>query len=408
MLGEETAPTSNNIEIEENNEILYAIAKIANKVVNDIANRYVEPIAKNVENVRRILDIKVIKKAEDDFASVLAVDSTWTKPFIELVIGDIAVIATGYVIVAPAGIGSYGIAYIGLRRGAGEDSKFSNDVELDAKIMEFITAEKKMGNIVDMVMLDGSLYYSTIPEFFSPMNVTDIISFKGRVWGSRLASLASSALIKLLRKADELSVPVIGVVKRVASRFLLPIIAYSGLKDVENALIKTNDKFILSLSLKQGEYVVLDSYLETLKQYLSYITKKYSGVSSIRARKVLEILSECHNAENSMLQELCRYMDNTSTVFYRHVGDAMYPQAIRLDIYPKKAVERVINYAMYNTSQNCVPIPIDYVDRYVRLESFLIKKVYGILRSYVKNVETMTAMSPTNPQKYYLFENIWM
>lgn len=403
MLGEDVYPIIDDAGLEENNEILYAVAKIANKVAEDVAKRYVDPILKNLNSIRSTLNVVVFDGGRDDFASILAVDSTWTKPFIELVVGDIAVISTGYVIVAPAGIGSHGIAYIALRRSINESS-FNGDVELDAKIMEFLTAKKKMAKAVDMVMLDGSLYFSTIPEFFDPLDSVDVIKTKNRLSGPKLASLASTTLIKMLREADTSSIPVVGVVKRVSSRFLLPILSSAELRDVEDVLIRTNDKLLMSFALKSGEYVVFDSYLELLKQYLSYAIRKYTKIK--RARKVLEILEKCYSTENALLQELCRYMDNTAIVFYRHLGDTIYPQAIRLDVYPRKAVEKVVSYVMHNTSHNCVPIPIDYVDRYIRLESSFVKKIYGILKAYTKNIETSIALSPTNPQKYYLFESM--
>ncbi|MEM4789742.1 MAG: DNA double-strand break repair nuclease NurA [Ignisphaera sp.] len=403
MLNEDMFLVIDNIELEENNEILYAVARLANKVVEDVANRYIDPILNNLNDIRSALSIVVFKGGKDDFASILVVDSTWTKPFVELIVGDIAVIATGYVIVAPAGIGSHGIAYIAIRRGNVDESSFNNDVELDAKIMEFITAEKKINKTVDMVMLDGSLYFSTIPEFFDPLDTMDVMKAKNRLSGPKLASLASATLIRLFRKTDRFSIPVVGVVKRVSSKFLLPILSKAGLKDVEDVLLRTNDKMLMSFALRPGEYVVFNSYLEVLKQYLSYTINKYNKIK--RARKVLKILENCHSSENILLQELCNYMDNTAIIFYRHLGDAVYPQAIRLDVYPKRAVEKVVNYVMYNTSHNCVPIPIDYVDKYIRLESSLIRRIYGILKAYTKNVETLIALSPTNPQKYYLFES---
>lgn len=411
MLAEDSPPISDSIELEENYEILYAIASLSNRFVDDVTKRYVEPIVADIEKIRDVLDIRFIGRDEnkrDEFVSILSVDSTWTKPFIELVIGDIAVIATGYVIVTPAGMGSYGIEYIGFRRGSLDDEhKFGSDVELDAKIMEFYTALKKIDSYIDLVMLDGSLYFSTIPEFFSPLNVVDIIETKKRLWGPKLASLASAVLIKMFRKAQRLGIPVVGVVKRVASRFLLPIISGSGPRDVEEILIRTNDKFLLSLILRPGEYIVIDSYLDGLAQYLSYIVKKFSGHKVRRAQKVLKILEEsCNSVENLLLNELCSYMKDTAIVFYKQVGDAVYPQAVRLDIYPRTAVEKVVKYAIYNTSQNSVPIPIDYIDRYIRLESTLMKKVYGIIKTYVKSFESLIALSPTNPQKYYLFERL--
>lgn len=408
MLDEETptTTTSDNIEISENQEILYAIAKLANRVVDDIALRYVEPVTSRVSDLRKSLDIKKAGDYRGDFLSILAVDSTWTKPFVELVIGNIAVIATGYVITTPACISSHGVSYIALRRGYLEDdSRFSSDVELDAKIMEFLTVEKKTSALVDLVILDGSLFFSTIPDFFNPINVVDIASVKARSSGGKLASLASTALIRMLKKVDGLGIPVVGVVKRVSSRFLLPLIHKLDPGKLEDIAIKTNDKFVLSFVLQPGEYIVLGSYLDILREYLSYITKKFTGYKVRRACRVLEILENCNSSSNALLQELCNFMKNTAVVFYKQISDAIYPQAVRLDVYPKTSVEKVVEYAVHNTSQNSVPIPIDYVDRYIRLESTIIRKIYSLLRAYIKSPEALIALSPTNPQKYYVYES---
>lgn len=406
MSAEENQSLSDSFELEESQEILFAIARLANRFVDDVAKRYVEPVVDKAEKIREILGIRSADH-EYEFLSILAVDSTWTRPFVELVVGDIAVIATGYIITTPVRISSQGIAYIGLRRGnLDSESRFGSDVELDAKIMEFYTAWSKMKHYIELVMLDGSLFFSTIPEFFSPANVVDIVSAKRNASGPRLASIASTALLKMLRRADTLNIPVVGVVKRVASRFLLPTIDRENLRDIADVLLKTNDKFLLSILLKPGEYIVVDSYLEALKQYLSYMVKRFSGAKVKRVRRVLQIVESCSYTEEEPLKELCKYMDNTAVVYYRQFGDAVYPQVTRLDVYPKTAVENIVRYAVYNSSQNCVPIPIDYIDRYIRLESTLIKRVYGVIKSYIKSPATMTALSPTNPQKYYLFEYI--
>lgn len=405
MLIKEYMPISDSLELEENNEILFAVTRLANRFVEDIAKQYVEPIARKAKDIRTMINIEAVRYRGEDFVSILAIDSTWTKPLVELVIGDLAVIATGYIVVAPAGIGSHGISYIGFRRSnLGDEPSFNRDIELDAKITEFYTAIKKMENSIDLVMLDGSLFFSTIPEFFNPMNISNFIEIKKNMTGVELASIASSVLVKMFRKAKKLNIPIVGVVKRVASRFLAPRLRDISSSEVLDIIVKTNDKFILSLVLQPGEYIVLGGYLDILSQYLSYIVNNFTGEKVRRAQKVLKIIEHCKYSDNILLRELCSYMEDTAIVFYKQIGDSIYPQATRLDIYPKTAINKIVNYAVYNSSQNSVPIPIDFIDRYIRLESSLIKKVYSILKTCVRDPGTLIALSPTNPQKYYLFE----
>ncbi|MEM4908902.1 MAG: DNA double-strand break repair nuclease NurA [Ignisphaera sp.] len=399
--------TSDDIESgEENLELLTVITSIIKRAGEDIIKRYVEPLIVFRDKIRNQLDIMRVGETCEDFVSILAVDSTWSRPSIDLIIGRMAIIIAGYVVTTPMGIGPYGISSVALRRSYGDDeARFDIDVELEAKIMEFSTALKKIGRDIDMVILDGSLYFSTIPEFFSPIEVVDTARARTLTSGTKLASIASAILIKFLRKARELGIPVVGVVKRVSSRFLLPRIAKLGLTDIEDILRKTNDKFLMSYTLEPREYLVLDSYLNTLKEYLSYLYRSSPRYVAKKVEKILEKLDECSKSNEELVTELCNYMDNTSVVFYRQANDALYPQAIRLDVYPKNLLDKVLNHIVYNTSHNSVPIPLDYIDRYVRIEASIIKKMYSLLRSYIDDSKASIAFGLTNPQKYYLFDS---
>ena len=83
---------------------------------------------------------------------------------------------------------------------------------------------------------------------------------------------------------------------------------------------------------------------------------------------------------------------------------AGYPQAARLDIYSANRAEEVLDYAMKHTTENNVPEPIDYVDRYVRIDTATIKRTYQILKNAGSSPKALIALSLTNPQKRYLYE----
>ena len=81
-------------------------------------------------------------------------------------------------------------------------------------------------------------------------------------------------------------------------------------------------------------------------------------------------------------------------------------QVTRLDVYPRAAVKKVLGYVMENTSQNTVPIPIDYVDMFVRLESSAMRRLYKLALIYGGEAkeDISIALGLTNLQKSYLYE----
>ncbi|MDM7274758.1 MAG: DNA double-strand break repair nuclease NurA [Thermoprotei archaeon] len=383
-------------EVEENPEILLALSKLSTRVAREISRR-AETLAKLREEIRSRLEIR---KSEDTgssrFLSILAVDSTWSTPPLDLVAGSIAFIATGYVIAAPSGLGAHGISRVAARLGLGEvEGRFKLSIELDSKIMEYLTAHEMLNESVDMVMLDGSLYFSSMHDFYNPAPPT---TDRRMLAGAELASLVSRALLDLMYKADELQAPLVGVVKRVSSKLLLPKISdIIGLK--EPAYV--NDKLLASIILEPGEYMILENYLEAHRKYLE-LAAASQGKNAWRLLKTIEYCTSL--PENTPQGSLCNRMKKTAIAFYRHKGPTGYPQATRLDIYPANRAEEIIEYAMKHTTENNVPEPIDHVDRYVRIDTATIKRLYQILRSISPTPESLIALNLTNPQKRYLYE----
>jgi len=95
---------------DENPEVTLALSEMAKELIKILGSRYVNPIRSNINDLRRLLKIKVFgKEAGTGGKIVIAVDSTWSKPALELVAGVFGVIISGYVVVGPSGISSYGI-----------------------------------------------------------------------------------------------------------------------------------------------------------------------------------------------------------------------------------------------------------------------------------------------------------
>jgi len=382
--------------LDENPELVLELYKLAMRVGERLKST-LSVIPENYNTVRDRLGVRRFNEIPSDVLSVLAVDSTWSIPHLELVMGTIAVIVSGYVIVAPQGLGSYGLSFVALRFSGGDDDRFTLSLELSAKVKEYVTALRQLKRDVDIVMLDGPLYHSMIHEFYIPSRSSNVLEDSRRGSGSKLASHTSRALLDLLDKADSLGVPVAGVVKRVSSKLLLPRL--EGLRGVVDVVRKYNDKLVASLILEPGEYIVIESYLEEFRKYLEAYSLKNVY------RRILKIIDYCVEApEDSLERRLCRYMERTAIAFYKHKGGSVAPQATRLDVYPGEDVDKVVAYCMENTTENNVPAPIDYVDRYVRIESQTIKRLHQLLRAHGKGQEVEVALNITNPQKKYLYE----
>jgi hypothetical protein len=382
--------------LDENPELVLELYKLAMRVGERLKST-LSVIPENYNTVRDRLGVRRFNEFPSDVLSVLAVDSTWSIPHLELVMGTIAVIVSGYVIVAPQGLGSYGLSFVALRFSSGDDDRFTLSLELSAKVKEYVTALRQLKRDVDIVMLDGPLYHSMIHEFYIPSRSSNVLEDSRRGSGSKLASHTSRALLDLLDKAGSLGVPVAGVVKRVSSKLLLPRL--EGLGGVVDVVRKYNDKLVASLILEPGEYIVIESYLEEFRKYLEAYSLKNMY------RRILKIIDYCVEApEDSLERRLCRYMERTAIAFYKHKGGSVAPQATRLDVYPGEDVDKVVAYCMENTTENNVPAPIDYVDRYVRIESQTIKRLHQLLRTHSKGREVEVALNITNPQKKYLYE----
>jgi hypothetical protein len=392
---------------DENPEVTLALSKLARELIRVLEERYVSPIRIAFNEIRKLLRVERFDEGAGEGGEiVIAVDSTWSRPALELVAGVFGIIVSGYVVVGPSGISFYGITDVSLRLGNAEN-RLNVIIELDSKILELNTALKAVEKhkYVDMVVLDGSLFFSTRPSFFTPKSFPDISEVKRASNPDKLASYASYALIRLLKKCEGMQIPVIGVVKRVSSTFIATLIGNSS-PQLHSKLKHINDKTLLSYVLKPGEYVVLESYLNIFKEHLQ---RAMDGNPSSKKRleNILNTLEKCNTSKAyELLQELCKFMENTAIVYYMPKSDMVFRQVTRLDVYPRTAVEKVLGYVMKNTSQNAVPIPIDYVDRFVRLESSAMRRLYklALIYSGEANENISIALGLTNPQKSYLYE----
>ena len=400
MLSEELYPFAD-IELgDENPELTLMLSKLAKKAITWIRSNVVEPIVSHREELRSIFSIEQGIESEK-YVAILAIDSTWTKPPLELVLGIMALIVTGYIVVVPRHPGFYGIRYASLRKGVSErEERFSLSVELKSKILEFTTAYDELvrHGFVDCVLIDGPLFPGfTYLEFYYPKGIADPLRYSKGCVGRELAHYVSSALVKLFDLAIELKKPIVGVVKRVSSRFLIPILKQQPLRDLEKvirAVWLSNDKILMSYILKPGEFTIVGTVYDLIDSYAKM--KNLEKLSKVIDRS-------CSGDLGEISRKLCEYMKETAIVYYMPKKDLVYPQAIRLDVFPRDRAREVVEYALSDTSQNSVPTPIDLVDRFVRLESSAIRRFHRLLQAYATDSETAIAIGFTNPQKAYLY-----
>ncbi len=379
-----------------NPELTVVLAKLARKAVDKLEKFVIVPMVNHKMLLRKALRINKMNFDMHDFASVLAIDSTWSSPPLELVWGAITIIVVGYVVATPDS-GFHGISYATL--GMFPEGVSGRSIEIRSKILEYSTgikALRKYRKVVDAVLVDGPLLSAPRSRFtYKPVETMDLVKESERVYGPKLASYASKALIDLARECRDADVPLVGVVKRVGSKFLAPILRDLGLKDLAKAVELSNDKALASLLLDPGEYVELGNLLELLTMYLEYVGKA----------KVLTQLEACCRGDlGKEAKDLCNVLKDTKVVFYRAKMDSVSPQATRLDIYPSHAVKRVLRYVMAESSQNSVPIPIDLVDRFVRIEASSLRKFHEMLLANASKFETLALLGLTNPQKSYLIK----
>ncbi len=408
MFHEDEEVSGRSIELtDENPELTTALVEAARDIINKVYANYAKPALENRDRIRSILEIKRFSGSlEQGGKIVIAVDSTWSKPVLEIVSGVFGVVASGYVVVGPSGTSSYEICRVVSLVGNSE-KHINTAIEISAKIMEYDAAAKALDkhSYADMVMLDGSLYFSTRPSFFKPAREAHGDPLENVSNIDELISISSAMLLKLFNKADKAHVPVVGVVKRVSSTFIASYIERSD-PELANRLRKLNDKVMLSYVLEPGEYIVISSYLDIFKEHLNIMKRFSKALKHRRIQAILDTIEMCVSEEaGEELKKLCNVMKETAIIFYKPPSDMVYPQAIRLDVYPKSRIDEIVKYVMLNTSQNAVPIPIDYADRFIRLESTSIKRLYSLILNYgiKEKSNALIALGLTNPQKSYLF-----
>jgi hypothetical protein len=322
----------------------------------------------------------------------VAVDSTFPiDGGVDLVGGHLAAVIAGY-------IGFSGVS-------SGEDKPvesivdilFADDenmrsrIPLYAKIAEKkitlkVLEKRKNGQLrPEIILFDGELVPYKL--LFRPWR---------SIVKSKVLTRLDEATMRVLENARKQGVTLIGVVKRSYSRLLR--VFNNGER------LPLNDKAIMSMILRPGSYVVLGRFSDLVPQYAEIIAEERKKEGK-NVKGYVEGVRE-------LLEKRPAYGEVTVAFYKPRQGPG---QAVRVEIldYGNLGIERVLSIlsALTNPATG-LPYPIDLVDSYVRLESYMLELVRRRIIKYLVEMlkeeglrgEHVIVMSHTNPEKRYLYE----
>lgn len=326
---------------------------------------------------------------------VYAVDSSYGSPPLELIGGVFTVVAYGYIGVVKGVQDRYltGAVYFSDSR-EGDVSRFSSLLEkrLAARLLEAKADGRKS---LDLLLLDGEIALHPLPYNLAAR-------------GGRYEEV-NRAVDRMLRAAAQSRTTVVGVVKRVRSRYL---------SVAAGRCLPVNDKIAASAVLRQGEYLVLGKLRDILPRWAQLHYAECEG----RAER--DHILRCAGGEAVKLSErgerLCnrlrefginfrRVLESGDYPNLRHLGDVEvayyvppgHKTAIRVEVldFGALGIDNVISY-LASTASTVTGFPqiLDSVDQYVRVSQDLVEAVLTALLT--KTPDSLAyIMWPTNAQK---------
>ncbi len=349
--------------------VLRETGRIAKRVTGKL-NRFRELV---VEGVFDDIMARRRRLGEAVLLSGVAVDSTYPpEGGVELVGGHLVGVVAGY------------IAYRGGREAPSrgimvrallvEDEDARKRVPIAAKILEKRLALRILDMIEErkleakVILFDGEL----IPYH---------VLFR-RVKGRPLLEHLDAETSRLLERARELRVSLVGVVKRSYSRLLSALVGRE---------VFLNDKAALSMLLDPGSYVELGRYHSLLPRY---------ALISKHGEKLGKLVRE-------RLGERPVYGEVT-VAFYRPIQGPGYAVKTEILDYGDIGIGEILSSlaAMTNPGTG-LPYPIDLVDEYTRFEARVLELLRRRLIAELADElgpSVAIVLSHTNPEKRYLYE----
>ncbi|GEM_PF-5739508 len=310
--------------------------------------------------------IRIVKNPSKSLSCV-GIDSTWTVPHLELLYGDCALIIYGCLGSRIKEIRSEPVIY------SGDD--FNSFIwKRSVKLEREIAIEVLEKNDIDLIIFDGNI-------FPFPMVYT-------KDWKEWMEIARTIDMLIKIAKRKEVSL--VGIIKRVKSRYLSYLIERES---------PVNDKLLSSMFLKNGEYISLGRFKDFLPKYLRIVHRDRADVY---IRRFWERCSELP-------------IGDVELVFYKARKQTQYDSATKVEILDLAGigVDEIVNYLANMSTDTGFPAIIDWIDEIVRneyrvlsfLRDLLEKELMRICSDEEKEV-IIKLCGFMNPQKSHIFKSI--
>lgn len=327
--------------------------------------------------------------------NIYAVDSSYGSPPLELVGGVFTVVAYGYVGLSNGMQDKFvtGALFFSDTREA-DVSRFSALLEkrMATRLLE---AKLRGEKNIDLLVLDGEIALHPLP-------------FNLAAGGGKYEEV-NKIINNMLRAASASRTSIVGVAKRVRSRYL---------STLAGRCLPVNDKITASTFLRPGEYFSLGKLRDLLPRYVAIHYADCEGGSE------KESILRCYRGEPAKLsargERLCRRLREFDLNFRQVLESSQYPYlrllgdvevvyymphghktAVRAEVLDlgNLSVDEIVSYLASTTSSvTGYPQVLDAVDQYVRVSPDFVEAVLTALLS--KTPKPLTHLLwPTNMQK---------
>jgi len=346
----------------------------------------------DIRSMRKILEQRserpLIKKTRDYNKNycVLAIDTSFTSPPIELVGGRLGIINRAIVLFGDCPNSCVDLSsYVKFVEGEEYYIRFYSKILERAAIKKMLLDKKHGRTDFDVIIIDGELIPRLPP------------GYKGSE--EKLSYRLLAKIIKLtrdiLKLAEETNTSIVGVIKRA---YGIDLTVTLGLKrkifDKDYYEKTINDKVVATYMLETGEWIEICTYRE-LYGLLKENAEKISDIRRLREKmRFLEKLDE--NIPEVLDTIIAVYKASTPTYF---------SIATKIEAYPiNYTIDEIISYLVKTTTVNGVPLPIDIVDRMASIkkgqEFVAQQQFYSHLTRLLKDEKLAKSIAGlTNPEK---------
>ncbi len=377
--------------------LLLAIHSDAQKITRSV--NY-EEIFKVIEELKMKVKNKVVKIERKKIdLNVYAIDSSYTTPSLELVGGVLSVISYGYIGYLDGIYDKYVTGEVFFKDSHNFERELTRRVGIRERELVIKLLEEKMrgGKNVDLIIIDGELLLHPLPYNLPVEN--------------GLLKSVTKVVDKMLILAEKSKTALVGVVKRVRSRYLSILIG---------KCLPVNDKVASSLILDRGTYLRLGTYEEILPKWLEINYKDCELKKRCRDRV------RCSDVEKLMIKRLeegyrnlervftgdfnkwlgLRNVKNIEVIFYK-ASSIKVSTKIELLNFSNYDTHDIVTYLEATTSCTGYPHILDRIDEYVRIDNKLLDYVRTLMIRYGDNdILTMLLTDLTNLQKAYLYKHL--